>query len=210
MLDIRAAKRCSPEIVVGLIQDGGPEMWNLMRQALDTEPSVGSYLEGIDRYHLNERLGKILRLTEKDPAIRDKILREWNNELDIDDGAIDKIESHIIDKALETTDKELAEELDSHLVFIDNNRDRLCYVSLRQAGLPIGSGATEGACKSVINMRAKRSGQRWHDAGVTAVLTLRAIHQSGRLPCFWSHLRKRYISRIENVEPIIEIEEKAA
>ena len=63
-----------------------------------------------------------------------------------------------------------------NLTFIENNGDRMRYVDLREAGLPIGSGATEGACKSLVSCRAKRSGQRWHGEGVAAVLTLRAIH----------------------------------
>ena len=75
----------------------------------------------------------------------------------------------------------------------------MCYVALREAGLPVGSGATEAACKSVIGFRTKRSGQRWHDEGVSAVLTLRAIHQSGRLSRFWSHLARRYTACIEKV-----------
>lgn len=199
MMDVRAAKRCSPELTLGLMQDGGPEMWNVMRGALDAEPSVDSYLEGIDRYHLNERLGKVLRLTEQDAAVRDRMLTDWNDAFDTDDATIDRIERYIIDTALETDDDDIAEQLDAHLIFIDNNRDRLCYVSLREAGLPIGSGVTEGACKSAINMRAKRSGQRWHDKGVSAVLTLRAIHQSERLPRFWFHLRRRYCARVENI-----------
>ena len=41
-----------------------------------------------------------------------------------------------------------------------------------------GSGATEGACKSVVKMRAKGSGQRWHEEGITAVLTLRSAYLS--------------------------------
>lgn len=48
------------------------------------------------------------------------------------------------------------------------------YATLRQQGLPCGSRATEGACKSVVKMRTKGSGQRWHEDGVTAALTLRA------------------------------------
>jgi hypothetical protein len=210
MMDIRAAKGCNRDLVVGLMQDGGPEMWNVMRRALDAEPSVDTYLEAIDRYHLNERLGSVLRHTEFVAETRERILRQWNIQLDTDDGAIEKIERYIIEKALETEDDTVEKLLDGHLIYIDNNRDRLRYVSLRNTGLPVGSGVTEGACKSVINMRAKRSGQRWHNDGVTAVLTLRAIHQSKRLPRFWSHLRNKYSARVENVATVYEAARMAA
>ena len=84
-----------------------------------------------------------------------------------------------------------------NLTFIAPNKDRMRYLALRQAGLPVGSGATEGACKSVVGFRTKRRGQRWHNEGVSAVLTLPAIHQSNRLPRFWSHLAKRYTASVE-------------
>ena len=65
--------------------------------------------------------------------------------------------------------------------------DRMRYATLRRVGLPCGSGATEGACKSVVTMRAKGSGQRWHDDGVTAAPTPARIYLSERLPTPWSH-----------------------
>jgi hypothetical protein len=44
---------------------------------------------------------------------------------------------------------------------------------------------TEGACKSVITMRFKRSGQRWFEEGLSPCLQLRALHLNARLrPCF--------------------------
>lgn len=61
-----------------------------------------------------------------------------------------------------------------------------------EVGLPCGIGTTEGACKSVIMIRAKGCGQRWHNDGVDAVLTLRSIYMSDRLPAFWKHLLSDY------------------
>lgn len=72
--------------------------------------------------------------------------------------------------------------------------------TFRALGLPVGSGVTEGACKSLVGSRVKRSGQRWHPPGVSAVLTLRSILQSDRFPQFWGHLHKRYTARVEPVQ----------
>src|SRR5207302_1536554 len=36
------------------------------------------------------------------------------------------------------------------------------YARYRRQGLPIGSGVTEAACKTVFTQRLKRSGMRWH------------------------------------------------
>jgi hypothetical protein len=62
------------------------------------------------------------------------------------------------------------------------------YASIIKQGLPTGSGATEGACKSLIMIRAKRCGQRWHSSGVNAVVTLRSLYQNDRLSAFWNQM----------------------
>ncbi|MEO8901391.1 MAG: hypothetical protein ABI488_06710 [Polyangiaceae bacterium] len=70
------------------------------------------------------------------------------------------------------------------------------YVSLSASNLPIGSGVTESAAKTVIGRCAKNSGQRWSPPGLRGALTLRALHQSDRLPRFWSYLSRRYVADI--------------
>jgi hypothetical protein len=49
----------------------------------------------------------------------------------------------------------------------------------------------------VVAMRAKGSGQRWHDDGVTAALSLRAIYLSERLPTLWSHFAAEYSADVQ-------------
>ena len=66
------------------------------------------------------------------------------------------------------------------------------YARLRAVGLPVGSGVTEGACKSVIKMRTNGSSQRWRPTGLEAVLTLRSMHMSDRLPRFWANFARGY------------------
>ncbi len=196
MADIRGAKRQRPDLQVGIVQDGAPELWSDLERALTAEPSVDEWLEAIDRYHLSERLGDVATVTEPNPEMRELLIEQWDQDLADDDAAIDRIE-HYIDERLWWFDGKELETLQETLTYIQNNGDRMRYVTIREAGLPIGSGITEGSCKSLTGTRVKRSGQRWHDAGVSAVLTLRAIHQSERLPRFWNHLSRRYIAKVE-------------
>ena len=76
---------------------------------------------------------------------------------------------------------------DTHLSYFFEERF-FNYARYRRAGFPIASGVTEGACKSLIAARFKRSGQRWYQDGLTAVLTLRALHQSDRLNAYWMRM----------------------
>ncbi len=155
--DVRVAKLRMPELSVGIVQDGAPQMWNLLRSVLDAESSMDSYHEAINRYHVNERLGKVLKATEVNPQLRTERLREWNIGFDKDDTTIEHIEAYIQEmrRFHEGSDLEVLLE---NLTFIADNGDRIRYASLVAAGLPVGRGATEGG---VQVRRVRPRGTRW-------------------------------------------------
>ena len=196
MADLHRARAQAPRLRVGVIQDAAPELWTLLRDGLTTEARLRQWHEGIDRYHLNERLAEILRITEPDANRRPQQLARWNDALDRDDTAIDRIARWLAEQIPAYEGDELA-TLETHWTFIFNNNDRMRYATLRAKGLPCGSGATEGGCKSVVMIRAKGCGQRWHQEGVTAVLTLRAAYLSERLPALWPHVAADYSAEVQ-------------
>lgn len=53
------------------------------------------------------------------------------------------------------------------------------YWEYRRQHLPIGSGVTEAACKTVFTQRLKLSGMRWQHEGARVILILRTILLSG-------------------------------
>jgi hypothetical protein len=196
--DVRAALRRMPTLTVGTVQDGAPEMWALTRAGLSELRERGvlkRWEEGIDRYHLLERLGAALELIEPSAAERSRQLSDWNERLDAQDSAIDAIERQLVEHyaGLPTAKRD---QLWEHLVYIANNKDRMRYVSLTSSNLPIGSGVTESAAKTVVGRRAKNSGQRWSEPGLRGVLTLRALQQSDRLPRFWKYLSRHYVAEV--------------
>lgn len=54
------------------------------------------------------------------------------------------------------------------------------YATVRAKHLPIGSGVTEAACKTLVSQRLKCSGMRWKTKGGQGVLTIRGLIQSNR------------------------------
>jgi hypothetical protein len=199
--DVSAALKRRPSLNVGIVQDGAPEMWNRTREGLQVlrdKGQLGAWHEAIDRYHLMERLAVALKIVEPDMTDdeRKARLKAWTDLFDTTDTAIDYIEQILIEgyDAVRGNNREV---LSDPLRFIRNNKDRMRYVTLRRAGLPVGSGVTESTCKTVIGQRAKGAGQRWREAGLRGVVTLRALHQSDRLPRFWSHLATAYTANVE-------------
>ena len=65
----------------------------------------------------------------------------------------------------------------------------LDYGQYRRDHLPIGSGVTEAACKTVFTQRLKQSGMSWELAGGQGIVDLRVVRLSG----LWSRVYQAYL-----------------
>jgi len=63
--------------------------------------------------------------------------------------------------------------------YLRNHSRWMDYARYRRQGLPIGSGVTEAARKTVFTQRLKRSGMRWHKESAQIIVDLRVIYLSG-------------------------------
>ena len=79
------------------------------------------------------------------------------------------------------------EELDKAQTYFANHHRQMQYAERLAAKLPIGSGVTEAACKTIVKMRMCRGGAKWKEDGAKAVLSLRTlIYTDGRWEQFWA------------------------
>ena len=62
-------------------------------------------------------------------------------------------------------------------------------VKIRRNHLPIGSGVTEAACKTVFTQRLKQSGMTWSLEGGQWIVDLRVVHLSG----IWPQVYQAYL-----------------
>jgi hypothetical protein len=72
----------------------------------------------------------------------------------------------------------------------------LDYRGYRRDHLPIGSGVTEAACKTVFTQRLKQSGMTWKGESGQWIVDLRVIHLSG----VWSEVYQSYLGSKEKDE----------
>ena len=63
--------------------------------------------------------------------------------------------------------------------YIRTRTRHMRYAEFKRQALPIGSGVTEAACKTVFTQRLKLSGMGWKHNGAQVVLNLRIILLSG-------------------------------
>ena len=65
------------------------------------------------------------------------------------------------------------------------------YVVNITENLPIGSGVTEAACKTLVKQRLCGSGMRWKKQGAKVVLSLRALVQTtNQWQAFWEKINQ--------------------
>jgi len=83
------------------------------------------------------------------------------------------------------------EKLSAAISYFTNNKNRMSYARNVEANIPIGSGVTEAACKTLVKQRLCNSGMRWKEKGAAAVLSLRSLaHTDCRWNQFWGKINQ--------------------
>ena len=76
-------------------------------------------------------------------------------------------------------DEDAASEIEKGLIYLENNKGRLDYGSLRKGGYPLGSGGIESTNKFICHVRLKRSGAWWYVTNGNKMLALRCAKYNG-------------------------------
>ena len=81
--------------------------------------------------------------------------------------------------------RQVPEALLELIGYVAANVERMEYPRYRAAGLSIGSGPVESACKRLVGGRLKGPGMRWNVAGAEAILALRITWFNGQWQSLW-------------------------
>lgn len=180
--EIRRAKEQYPDALYLGIADGAKNNWSFLEQHTDRQL--------LDFFHATEYLTDVAQAAfpgKTDKPKREAWLYERCKQLKHEAGAVDSIITEMEKFArrtkLSTTVKENLAAAQSYFA---NNRHRMNYADHVAKDLPIGSGVTEAACKTLVKQRLCCSGMRWKKQGAKVILSLRALIQSkGRWAQFW-------------------------
>lgn len=157
---------------VVVLGDGARWIWELAAE------HFGDRVEIVDFYHASQHLWDVARaLYPDDPPAQ----AAWAHPLArrLRDEGIAPIHDALAGAAA-PAGSPAADLLRRERAFFRANADRMAYPAFQEQGLPIGSGAVESAARHVIQLRMKRPGMRWADAGGRAIAALRAHLRSGR------------------------------
>ena len=146
----------------------------LTKQSLD-------WIRVADFYHVSERVWAMAEalFTKKEKRESVAWARRMLKNLKRPSGASRVLHSAASLLSRRTLGESRLEDFRKAYRYIQSRTSYLKYDDYRRQHIPIGSGVTEAACKTVFTQRLKLSGQRWSHDGAKRILTLRTILLSG-------------------------------
>lgn len=166
--------------MVVVLGDGAEWIWRRVPGFL----GVGEVrvVEIVDIYHAWEHLGKVAVAVFGQGSEKAK---EWAEPLkeELEEKGVGPILAALGE--LKPGSEEAAEEVRKAIGYFTEHAGRMDYPRFVGMKLPIGSGAIESTCKTLIEAREKGAGMRWTEVGAQQVASLRALHRSGRWDELW-------------------------
>ena len=186
-----------PDLTVVRLADGAKDNWTF----LDALPVKGPAV--IDFFHAAEHLNEALEAaygegTPKAQAQFQKLRHLLRHE----NGGVEKVIRSLLNLHHAHPGSRVVER---ELKYFRKGRHKMQYASIAAKNLPIGTGVTEAACKTLATQRRKCSGMAWRNEGGQAILSLRSFIQSKRFDAAWDLLAAGYKKRVavpDNVVPL--------
>ena len=181
---LRVRKRFPSACFVG-VADGAKSNWEYLAPRTD--------IQTLDFWHASGYLGKAAEVLfeGKQKAVDkqawlDEACHKLKHKVGAGSHLLREMESYTEANRLSFDQKE---QLNAAIGYFRNNKKRMNYAKNAQANLPIGSGVTEAACKTLIKQRLCNLGMRWKEKGAAAVISLRSLaHTDCRWEQFWEKI----------------------
>lgn len=193
--DVMTIRRRAGPVPVVLLADGAPELWRLFEQHLNNDQLGVAPVKLVDAWHALEYIAAAARLLESREKAWPGTFRRWKSWLLKEAGGAERVLAALVKSELQNArDDSGKRPVGDAVRYLQNRLERMNYADARQRGLPIGSGAVEATCKSLVSVRMKRCGARWKHQSGNEILQLRALQLSDRwdaaMPRILGPLRK--------------------
>lgn len=179
---VRLQARYPAATYVG-VADGAADNWRFL--APHTSQQV------IDFYHASGYLADAaLAAYPHDPGKRATWLDEHCHRLKHEQGAARTLLAELQELAQQRSlTKTVREQLESAITYFYYHHQQMDYPRCLAEHLPIGSGVTEAACKTLVKQRLCQSGMKWKEKGAGIILSLRAlVLTASRWRQFWDKI----------------------
>lgn len=197
--EISKVKEKYPDAVYAGVADGATDNWTFL------EPLTS--VQVLDFYHVSEYVAnaaEALYPGKEEASERQTWLKQKMHDLKYEAGTAESLYREL--KA-ESSRKNKTTASWKNLIkaktYFKNHCHQMIYPEAREKGLPIGSGVTEAACKTLVKQRMCRSGMRWKEQGASMLLTLRSlVCTTGKWNTFWSKVNRYGFPIVRNLLPV--------
>jgi len=177
--EISHIKRLYPKANYVGIADGAEVNWRFLK------PHVSRQI--LDFYHASGYLKDASEAVSKSGQKNTQWFEDKRHELRHTRGAAKQVLKDMNELKEKKLTKAACEKLDKAITYFSNHYHQMNYVQYKQDKLPIGSGVTEAACKTLIKQRLCCSGMKWVTRGAQAIISLRSlVLTKGRWEQFWN------------------------
>jgi hypothetical protein len=167
------------------VADGAHDQWPWLKRW--TDQSI------LDFWHAASYLEKAAAgVAGRKQAARTQWFEHSRHQLKHEPGAARKLlremQEALVQRSLSTSARK---GLEDAITYFKNHLPKMHYARYRKEHLPIGSGVTEAACKTVVKQRLCGSGMKWKETGTATVLRLRClVLTEGRWAQFWAKISR--------------------
>ena len=189
--EIERVQTALPNVLYVGVADGAKDNWIFLKKY--TQHLV------LDFYHAREYISRAASaIFGKDKQGKSAWIADWSHRLKHKQGAIGRLLQELELRRRNLDKKnflERDEELRLVIGYYTNNKSRMRYSYQLKHNLPLGSGVTEAACKTLIKQRMCISGSRWKNEGASCVMALRSLKLSkGRWQQFWNYAMRHGVT----------------
>ena len=186
--EIERVKAKFPDVLYIGLADGAKENWTFLKK----------YTKRLflDFYHAREYISKAASaIFGRDKKSKDAWVEDWSHRLKHKQGAAGRFLKEVQNQRANLDKRnfiERDEEIRKVIGYYKNYKSKMRYSHHTKNNLPIGSGVTEAACKTLVKQRMCLSGSRWKNDGASCVLALRTLKLTkGRWQQFWSYVMRQ-------------------
>jgi hypothetical protein len=195
-----AAER--PDLRVALASDGADGQWTLLARLHQALPqsmqATALWLQ--DFFHVAEHLQDAADAIYGTGTSEARVARaEWAEILRAYDDGVDRVRRALRRHRRAITSKATRAKVTKVLTYLRLGKHRMAYKLAEKHNVPIATGPTEAAAKSLVGVRMKRSGARYSQHGGQTILTFLAAHKSRRFELLWQALSKRYTANVQTL-----------
>lgn len=182
-----------PQARRAAVADGAKDHWAWLEERTSWQI--------VDFWHVSEYLAAAAPAMKRAKAEQESWLAQACHQLKHETGAALAILEEM-EKAFDSGKGSGRQTLEKAISYFRSHLPRMNYALHIAMGLPIGSGVTEAACKSVVKERMSGSGMKWTSFGAQHILALRTlIKTDGRWQQFWNKLSHFGFCQIKGPHP---------